>query len=267
MNDQPDPDLDELASALLDGDADAVAHARADDPAVRARVAEFDRARQLLRDVEPPTAAAREGALSAAMTAFDGTGRVAAPPPPSRSAVRTRWILGAAAAVVVAAVAGVLVGGRLGGSDEDQLSIDDAARVASTEVASATSAATESAAGADAATAEADAAAPSAAGGAADATSPATEQSEETTMALAAPIDLVGPDALAAYAGSAPAAADTALTACATSTLGVPVGPATYAPDAATPPVEVLVVRDDADDVARALDPASCEVVAEAPIP
>jgi hypothetical protein len=109
---------DELASALLDGDlGDKEAAAARRDPAVAARVAELAAARDLLRDVPPAPAAAREAGLAAALAAYDDPGQ------PTRLASRRErrrapvWLGAAATVAIVAGVVGVLaVAGGLGGS-------------------------------------------------------------------------------------------------------------------------------------------------------
>ena len=153
--DDPGTSVDELASALVDGELDpetaAAARAR---PDVAARAAELAAARDALRaaDVPPPDPAAREQAIAAALAAFDDERGAAAPaptvgptaspaadPPPApvppvtpldaprraHAARRRRtWQLAAAAAVLV--LAGVL-GVAIGTSDDDGGGDDTAA--------------------------------------------------------------------------------------------------------------------------------------------
>jgi hypothetical protein len=118
MTTADDDRRDELASALLDGDlpADEATAARR-DPAVVARAAELAAARDRLREVPPPSAAARESGLAAALAVFDGEGR-----PAPLAARRERrgipaWLGAAATVAVLAGVVGLLaLGGGLGGS-------------------------------------------------------------------------------------------------------------------------------------------------------
>ena len=123
--DVPSPSLDELASALLDGelgDADAAA-ARA-RPDVVARAAAMEDARRALRDLPVPPHAGRDRAVAAALAAFDdevagGTGwSPPAPlgPPPRRA---QRWLAAAAAAAVLAGLAGLAVATAGDGDDHD----------------------------------------------------------------------------------------------------------------------------------------------------
>lgn len=122
--------LDELASALVDGELDpATAAAARARPDVVARAAELAAARDALRgaSVPPPDDAAREQAIAAALAAYDTAGTTAPgtvptpttpPAPPSVTPFEPRrrtgaparrrrtWQLAAAAAVVV--LAGVL---------------------------------------------------------------------------------------------------------------------------------------------------------------
>lgn len=118
------PSLDELASALLDGelsDADAAA-ARA-RPDVVARAAAMEDARRALRDLPVPPHADRDRAVAAALAAFDdelpgGTGsRPAALGPPPRRA--QRWLAAAAAAAALAGLAGLAVATAGDGDDHD----------------------------------------------------------------------------------------------------------------------------------------------------
>ena len=119
---------DDLASALLDGTLPpAAADAARRDPAVMARVAAMARARDLVRDVPPPSAEAREQGLAAALAAFDPDagvvvgrerGEVADLADRRRArAQRTRWL--GAAAVVLALVASVAGLAALAGDSQD----------------------------------------------------------------------------------------------------------------------------------------------------
>jgi hypothetical protein len=122
MNAEPE----HLASAYLDGElTDEERRLAEGDPAVMAEVESLRALRAEIAAVEPPSAAAREAAITAAMSAFaelDGSGAAVgrtdvAPMRPRRDL--TRW-LGVAAAVVVAAALGIVAtqaGGRGGGDD------------------------------------------------------------------------------------------------------------------------------------------------------
>ena len=115
----------ELASALLDGTLpDEAAAAARRDPAVMARVAQLEQARDRVRDVPLPPVEARDAMLAAALEAFD-----AAPPASPVSDLQARrrdrgerrhaprW-LGAAAAVALV-LAGVGAVAILGQQSED----------------------------------------------------------------------------------------------------------------------------------------------------
>jgi hypothetical protein len=130
-----DDDRTDLASALLDGTLpEATAAAARRDPAVMARMAELQGARDRVRDVPPAPVEGRDALLAAALDAFDAdrdeTAAAVSPVAELRARrdargarrVAPRW-LGAAAAValVVAAVGAVAVLGQQS-SDEDQAS-------------------------------------------------------------------------------------------------------------------------------------------------
>lgn len=126
-----DDDLTELilrASAYLDGELDADEMARAEtDPAVMAEVEQLRALQADVRFVDPPTDAARESAIAAALAEFDALHAPAARPAgsPSPTVVpfrprpaNTRWLT-AAAAVVVVGLLGVVVASGLGGGDDE----------------------------------------------------------------------------------------------------------------------------------------------------
>lgn len=130
MNDHPHPEgpvpdadeLDELASALVDGEASEAERRRAGDPEVAARVRSFAAvARLVARPVEPVGEGDRDRAVAAALAAF-GTEPPLAAGAGDVLALRRRRIpawVGAAAAVAVLAVgAGLLLGGRDGAPDD-----------------------------------------------------------------------------------------------------------------------------------------------------
>jgi hypothetical protein len=268
---------DELASALLDGEADAAERASADE-AVRARMAQFAAVQDAVRAVTPPSEGARRAAIGAALGEWDAARRpataVTAPPRPARSSSRPAWFLGVAAAAVVAALAGVVVSGGLGGSDDDDsVAIEEAATI-SAEATEETSLRTESAAeladDQDLAASEAvTEAAPEDGADELEAPAGGALAAETTAAGADAPtgdvvVDLVGPDALVAFAASA-RAADGPATACDATDLGAVVGLARYAEMAGDVAVDVVVTVDDAARVVRALDAATCDVVAQAP--
>jgi hypothetical protein len=149
MND----DLTELASAYLDGDVTADERARVDgDSELLAEVDRLRSVRFLLGDVEAQSISIREAQLAMALDAWDrlpatertgarrdatpagidaaavaGAASVTAPTPISgrRRTTSTRWLTGAAAALVLVLAGGVAR--QLGtGSDDDSASTDDA---------------------------------------------------------------------------------------------------------------------------------------------
>jgi anti-sigma factor RsiW len=127
-----DDDLTELilrASAYLDGELDAAETARVEaDPAVMAGVAQLRALQADVRFVDPPTSAARESAMAAALAEFDAlhapAARLEAVPPTRVVPYRprpayTRW-LSVAAAVVGVGVLGVVITNASGGGDDDE---------------------------------------------------------------------------------------------------------------------------------------------------
>lgn len=118
----PDADpLDELASALVDGEATPEEEARAGEPEVAARVAAFEAVAQRVGGpVDPPTDEAREAAIAAALAA--ASSRPAAPSSLAEHRERRRrlpeWLPGVAAAVVIVVGLGVLLT-SLGSGDRD----------------------------------------------------------------------------------------------------------------------------------------------------
>jgi hypothetical protein len=158
MND----DLTLLASAYLDGDVTADERARVEaDSEVLAEVDRLRSVRALLSDVEPPSISVREAQLSTALDAWDrlpplertgarrdntpvgvdaaalaGAAAVSAPTPlsnrrRSRSS-STRWLTGAAAALVLVLAGGVAL--QLGTTDDGADTDDASAAVAAVEV-------------------------------------------------------------------------------------------------------------------------------------
>jgi hypothetical protein len=138
-------DLDDLASALLDGllTDDEAASARR-DPAVAARLAELAAVREMVgRPPAGPDPAARERGLSAALAAYDaadadaepvrgaagpaGRGRAAARPATSRAdtpwrahgSARRRWLTAAAVMLVVVGLGALASNWDTGGDDAD----------------------------------------------------------------------------------------------------------------------------------------------------
>ena len=170
-----DDDLTELilrASAYLDGELDAAEIVRAEaDPAVMAEVEQLRALQADVRFVDPPSDAARESAIAAALAEFDALHATAVRPigRPSPSAVPfrprpayTRWLTAAAAVVVVGLLGMVVANGLGGGDDESESAALDASATtfdsSSRVVAEATaeSAFVEESAAADAATAGSD---------------------------------------------------------------------------------------------------------------
>ena len=121
----------ELVTAYLDGEATPSERARVEaDSELLAEVERQRTVRDLLHDVEPPSDAARESALAAALAVFDHEFATAAPDSPDAVTAptnivafqqrrRLRWMqsLGAAAAVAAVAVAGAVIATR--GGDDD----------------------------------------------------------------------------------------------------------------------------------------------------
>jgi hypothetical protein len=147
MND----DLTLLASAYLDGDVTADERARVEgDPELLAEVDRLRSARMLLADVEPQAISVREAQLAMALDVWDrlpaaertgarrdatpagidaaavaGAASVTAPTPINgrRRPTSTRWLTGAAAALVLVLAGGVAF--QLGtGNDDDSASTD-----------------------------------------------------------------------------------------------------------------------------------------------
>ncbi len=102
--------VDELASALVDGEALGAERARADEPAVAARVAAFEAvAARVGAPVDPPDDLARERAIRAALAAHSPARARRRPP---------AWLPAAAAVAVVVVGLGLLVA-AIGPSDDD----------------------------------------------------------------------------------------------------------------------------------------------------
>lgn len=119
----PDVDpLDEVASALIDGEATDAERARAAEPEVVARMATFEAVvRRMALPVEPPTAAQRERAVLAALVAADEPDR-ADEEIVSLAARRGRpptWLPAVAAVVVVLAGFGLYVAAAGTSSDSE----------------------------------------------------------------------------------------------------------------------------------------------------
>jgi hypothetical protein len=149
-DDGPPDTVDELASAVIDGELGGdEARAALRRPDVAARVSRLAAARDAVSsDVPPPDAARRDRAIDAALGAFDTAGTSGAAVRPrtpipgdqlaAARAARTarsagsagqgraaRW-LGAAAAAIVVAVLGVVIA-RSGGLSDSETASDDAA--------------------------------------------------------------------------------------------------------------------------------------------
>lgn len=130
-----DDDRTELASALLDGTLpEAAAAAARRDPAVMARLAQLEQARDRVGDLPPAPIEAREAMLAAALDAFD-TAPAESPVSDLEARRRARgrrrqaprW-LGAAAAValVLAGVGVVAILGQRSGDQDNQASMSAA---------------------------------------------------------------------------------------------------------------------------------------------
>lgn len=133
MTDAPDPqqELDELASAHLDGLTTAEEAARvASDPALQARVAELARVRTAVAHVAPPVDdPEREAAIAAALDAFDEDRAAAAVVPIARG---RRWApsralryAAIAAAVVLAALVVPLLSNLDSGEDDQAATVEE----------------------------------------------------------------------------------------------------------------------------------------------
>jgi len=167
MND----DLTLLASSYLDGDVTADERALVEtDPDALAEVERLRSVRALLGDVEPPMISLREAQLAAALDAWDrlpaaertgarrdrtplgidaaaaaGAASVTAPTPLNnrRWQTSTRWLTGAAAAMVLVLAGGVAL--QLGSADDSDSSSEAGAGVADSEAFIATERAGDSA--------------------------------------------------------------------------------------------------------------------------
>jgi hypothetical protein len=213
MSDRPPVD-DELATALVDGEATPEEQARlADDPALAARVEQLRAVRAMVGATpEPPPAEAREQAIRAALAeaalaeaatsapvaAGAGSGPAAGSPPPlppvdldARRNRRRAW-LPAAAAAAVALVLGFGALGALSGRDQGN---DDVAtfvaRDGSTEGGAESDRAGENALAGGGATTTAGAATTLAAAdaGGADPTQGTTSASGDAALAQLGPVD------------------------------------------------------------------------------
>lgn len=115
-------ETDELASALVDGEASDAEVARAGEPEVASRVTSFRAvARLVATPVEPVDELSRTRAIRAALAVAGG----AAPAAGSRRA--PAWLAPVAAAVVVLAGVGLFVAALAGGGSDDQTASGDAA--------------------------------------------------------------------------------------------------------------------------------------------
>ena len=133
----PDADpLDELASALVDGEATDAERTRAGDPAVSERVAAFERVAGIVATPVPaPSDAHREAAIAAAVAAIaDAAAPVGRVVPMRRRTGAPRWLPAAAAVAVVVAGLGLLVAalGSVDG-DGDEAATDSASEEAGGE--------------------------------------------------------------------------------------------------------------------------------------
>lgn len=181
--DVPDADpLDEVASALLDGEATAAEQARAGDADVAARVATFEAVAAQLRQPGPVDPDRRESAIAAAMAAT-GLGEVV----PLRRRRPPRWLPAAAAVAVVALLGGAVI--AVAGSDDRA---DEAATASSDDDAADSLEAADEAAGGSSGTAFS--ATTAADGAVAASPAPATEGAAAAVTDLG---DVTGADDLA----------------------------------------------------------------------
>ena len=275
MNDQQQL----LASAYLDGaltdDERALAEA---DPEVMAAVESLGELRRALAVVDPPDRARRDAAINAALGVFDSESRVATPPPVTSLSARrwSRWLMPAAAAAVVVTLAGGILA-----TQNDDGGGDDSASIASTDEGGVLLSAQEedqsAADTAPAATAETRSADQ---GGAAAATTNAASAEAPGTLAAAGTAVpehtdtasfsvLTSPEQLTEFASrELLRAADdpaSAVRQTCDEVRGRWLGSATLIVDGVETPVEVFLAAP-AGEV-RAVETATCTVVARAPAP
>lgn len=195
-----------LANAYVDGElTDDERRTAEADPDVMSEVDEIHALRAELADLEPPSASARESAISAAMSEFEqgaAAGRPSTPVVPHRPRPAMARYLGIAAAVVAVGLLGVVVAtSGLGGGDDDDSGADFATDAAST-VEAAPDFAEEDVARTEAADAESE----FGDGGAGEATAEATmEEAEEAPAAEATAEEAAGDDELLTDADDAAA--------------------------------------------------------------
>jgi hypothetical protein len=246
------------ANAYLDDDLSPDERAVAEaDAEVMAEVTRLRDVRTALRDVEAPGEGRREGALAAALAAFDGTAGASLSPVPRPSRTRRAWYpLGVAAAALLAVVTVGIVASRGGDQGGDD---------ASTAATLSGGASAALAASGGTATATAAAPAPGDAAGTGD-TAADLEATSEAAADAAAPASAPGPvlrslAELAAFASTrTPLEQATVAGTCAAGAL---VGPATYVADGVDVAVLVFVVGDQA----VAVDAGTCGEVARADLP
>ncbi|HEX6658343.1 MAG TPA: hypothetical protein VF065_09700 [Ilumatobacter sp.] len=292
-------DFSLLASTYLDGDATPDERARVEaDASLLAEVQRLRNARARMLDArwfERPGDAAREATIAAALDAWDAleTGPVGASarsqPAVGRSRVvsferrraYTRWLTAAAAVAAVAALGVVVAQSDGGGGDDDESSTALEAPAETELRADATTEFTEQSeppSGTEAAQSSSDAATEEAGGEGADAGvfADTPTAAVETTPAadVAAPasaVALESPQQLAAFAAEAMAAIDEDTSRdifarpCADDTfddIDSYVATGTYRGRSV-----VIGIDDDVDGRAIAVDPNTCELVAEAPLP
>jgi hypothetical protein len=145
MADHDDLDAAELASAYLDGEATTDERARVEnDPALLAEVERLRRVRDAVADVSAAPTAARESAITAALSAFDELPRETpseqdAPanvvPLDRRRQTRLMQGLTAVAAAALLVVGGIVIANR--GGDDDELTTARDPQPADTTAASA----------------------------------------------------------------------------------------------------------------------------------
>jgi hypothetical protein len=277
-----------LANAYLDGELTDEERASAEaDPTVMAGVEELRALQARVREVEPPSAAARDAAIAAAVAELRPAGAAAAPAAAGSASrvvpfrprpASARWLAFAAAAVGVGALGVVVVNG-IGSGDDDaakeapaaaEPAADEPASDESTRIAEEGTAVAELATEADTAATDAGAAEPLAEDAAAE---PAAEPAQPTTGVRPvidpdAPVST--PEELGSYgtylvellaAGELP---PTPNTSCATDTSPGVIGRTQYLVDGQ--PTEVLVEVDDVVGRVVAIDPDTCAPLVVGPL-
>lgn len=150
MTDRPDDldAIDELASAILDGEATPEQLARAGEPAVLARLAEFRVVAAVVgRAVGPVSAEGRAATITAALSAWGTedpalTEREDALATRRRAVAARRWLPAVAAVAVVAVAAGIFAIGSTTDSHQQAASPSEATTLESSDAATGSGGAT-----------------------------------------------------------------------------------------------------------------------------